>query len=106
MCSMASTTPSSAAPIGADIFEPYKPTTFDSLPADLKLDPEGRLVPVDVGFVNFNYDLAAFGAGKLPLPQTLRDLTKPEYKGKVVVVKSGDFVARPGVLAGDGGNVR
>ena len=71
--------------VEADIFEPYLPSELDKIPADLRLDPEGRLTPIDVGFVNFNYDRAAFGEGKLPLPETLRDLTRPEYKGKVVV---------------------
>jgi thiamine transport system substrate-binding protein len=71
--------------LAADIFEPYKPATFQQIPADLQLDPQGRVTPIDFGFVNFNYDKAAFGSGKLPVPQTLRDLTKPEYKGKIVV---------------------
>ncbi len=71
--------------IEADIFEPYKPPTLAQIPADLQLDPEGRLTPVDVGFVTFNYDKAAVGPDKLPAPETLRDLTKPEYKGKIVV---------------------
>ena len=71
--------------IDAGIFESYKPATLQQIPADLQLDPQGRLVPVDFGFVNLNYDKAAFGPGKLPVPQTLRDLTKPVYKGKIVV---------------------
>lgn len=71
--------------IQADIFEPYKPPTLAQIPADLQLDPEGRLTPVDVGFVTFNYDKAAVGPDKLPAPETLRDLAKPEYKGKIVV---------------------
>jgi thiamine transport system substrate-binding protein len=71
--------------ITADIFEPYKPAGLDQIPSDLNLDPENRLTPIDYGFVNFNYEKAAFGDGKLPLPSNLRDLTKPEYKGKIVV---------------------
>lgn len=71
--------------VSSGIFEPYKPAALAQIPAELQLDPEGRLTPIDYGFVNFNYDKAAFGDGKLPVPQTLRDLTKPEYKGKVVV---------------------
>src|SRR3712207_1116048 len=66
------------------IFEPYKPAGLDQIPADLRLDPEGRLTPIDFGFVAFNYDKAALGPGKIPVPQTLRDLTKPEYRGKIV----------------------
>ena len=71
--------------IAADIFEPYKPSGLDQIPSDLNLDPQNRLTPIDYGFVNFNYEKAAFGDGKLPLPSTLRDLTKSEYKGKIVV---------------------
>ncbi|MBA3943658.1 MAG: thiamine ABC transporter substrate-binding protein [Herpetosiphonaceae bacterium] len=70
--------------IDADIFAPYTPAALQAVPSDFKLDPQNRLIPVDYGFVNLNYDVAAFGAGKLPLPQTLRDLVKPEYKGKLV----------------------
>ena len=71
--------------IDSGIFEPYKSDALAQIPAELQADPEGRLTPIDYGFVNFNYDRAAFGDGKLAVPQTLRDLTKPEYKGKVVV---------------------
>lgn len=71
--------------ITSDIFEPYKPATLVDIPTDLQLDPQSRLVPIDYGYVNFNYDKAAFGEGKLPVPETLRDLTKPVYKGKIVV---------------------
>ncbi len=71
--------------IEAGIFEPYQAEGLDKIPSDLRIDPEGRLTPIDFGFVNFNYDKAAFGEGKPALPQTLRDLVKPEYKGLVVV---------------------
>ena len=71
--------------IDSGIFEPYKPAVLAQIPAELQADPQGRLPPIDYGFVNFNYDKAAFGDGKLAVPQTLRDLTKPEYKGKIVV---------------------
>jgi len=70
----------------ADAFEPYMPQGLDQIPAELKLDPEHRLIPIDYGFVTLNYDKQD------PLftnidPQTLRleDLTKPEFRGKVVV---------------------
>lgn len=71
--------------IKADIFEPYVSPASDNLPADLRLDPDGRLTPIDYGFVAINYDRAVFGDGGLPVPQSLRDLTKPEYRGKLVV---------------------
>jgi thiamine transport system substrate-binding protein len=81
--------------LDSGIFESYKPAALSQIPTDLQLDPEGRLTPIDYGFVNFNYDKAAFGEGKLPVPQTLRDLTKPEYKGKVVV--SSPATSSPGL---------
>jgi thiamine transport system substrate-binding protein len=69
----------------ADIFEPYAPKNLDRVPADLKLDPENRLVPIDFGYVNLNYDKAALAAAKLQPPADLRELTKPEWKGTLVV---------------------
>ena len=69
----------------ADIFEPYTPKNLDKVPADLKLDPENRLVPIDFGYVNLNYDKAALAAAKLQPPAELRELTKPEWKGTLVV---------------------
>jgi thiamine transport system substrate-binding protein len=40
---------------------------------------------VDYGDVCINYDKAWFTENNLPVPQTLEDLTKPEYKGLLVV---------------------
>jgi thiamine transport system substrate-binding protein len=51
----------------------------------LELDPEHRLLPVDMGFVNLNADRAWFADNGLSLPQSLADLVKPEYKGLLVV---------------------
>lgn len=73
--------------LAADAFEPYAPQGLDQIPAQFKLDPQNRLIPIDYGFVNLNYDKAS------PLFQdrdatTLRleDLTAPEFKGQVVVL--------------------
>lgn len=67
------------------IFEPYAPKGLDQIPAELKLDPENRLIPIDYGYVNLNYDKAALAKAGLQPPADLRDLTKPEWKGKLVV---------------------
>lgn len=40
---------------------------------------------VDYGYVSINYDKKWFEGKKLPLPQTLQDLTRPEYKNLLVV---------------------
>jgi thiamine transport system substrate-binding protein len=71
--------------LAADIFEPYASPALADIPADLKLDPSNRLLPVDFGYVALNYDKKYFASKGLALPQTLRDLTKPEYKGLLVV---------------------
>jgi thiamine transport system substrate-binding protein len=70
--------------IGCDIFEPYASPALAAIADDLKLDPENRLLPVDFGYVNLNYDRAWFEARSLTAPQTLRDLTLPEYRGLLV----------------------
>ncbi len=69
----------------ADIFTPYAPKNLDQVPAELKLDAQNRLVPIDFGYVNINYDKAALAQAGLTPPQDLRDLTKPEWQGKLVV---------------------
>ncbi|WNM27050.1 thiamine ABC transporter substrate-binding protein [Demequina capsici] len=46
---------------------------------------EDLLTPIDYSDVCLNYDLAYFADHDVPVPQTLDDLTKPEYKGLVSV---------------------
>lgn len=69
----------------ADLFEAYKPQGADAIPEAYKLDPEFRLTPIDFGDVCMNYDKAWFKSKNLAPPQTLGDLTKPEYKNLLVV---------------------
>jgi thiamine transport system substrate-binding protein len=71
--------------ITADILEPYAAPALADIPADLKLDAQNRLLPVDVGYVNLNYDKQYFKSRNLDVPQKLEDLTKPAYKGLLVV---------------------
>ncbi len=68
-----------------DIYEPYQSPLLADIPAQYKLDPQNRALPVDYGDVCMNYDKAYFAQKKLALPQSLQDLTKPEYKGLLVV---------------------
>jgi thiamine transport system substrate-binding protein len=70
--------------LAADIFEPYAAPALAEIPDELELDPDQRLLPVDVGYVNLNADAGYFTEHNLPLPQSLEDLTKPEYKGLLV----------------------
>jgi thiamine transport system substrate-binding protein len=67
-----------------DIFEPYKSSALQEIPKDFKLDDSNRALPVDYGDVCINYDKAYFADKNLAVPQSLEDLTKPEYKGLVV----------------------
>ena len=71
--------------LAADIFLPYKSPALADIPADLKLDPGGSLLPVDYGYVTINYDQAALAQAKLAPPAALEELTKPEWKGKLAV---------------------
>jgi thiamine transport system substrate-binding protein len=70
--------------IACDIFEPYASPALAAIPDELQLDPQNRLLPVDFGYVNLNYDRTWFERQGVPVPQTLRDLTRPEYKGLLV----------------------
>jgi thiamine transport system substrate-binding protein len=69
----------------ADIFEPYQSAALNEIPVEFKLDNSNRALPVDYGDVCINYDKAYFAEKDLPVPQSIEDLTKPEYKGLLVV---------------------
>jgi thiamine transport system substrate-binding protein len=69
----------------ADIFEPYESATLNEITAEFKLDTSNRALPVDYGDVCINYDKVYFTDNDLAVPQSLEDLTKPEYEGLLVV---------------------
>jgi thiamine transport system substrate-binding protein len=69
----------------ADIFEAYESPALQSVPTDFKLDASNRALPVDYGDVCINYDKAYFTEKNLAVPQSLEDLTKPEYKDLLVM---------------------
>jgi thiamine transport system substrate-binding protein len=71
--------------LDGDIFETYNSPLLAAIPAAYKLDSTNRALPVDYGDVCINYDTQYFAGKKLPLPQSLEDLVKPEYKGLLVV---------------------
>jgi thiamine transport system substrate-binding protein len=71
--------------IESGILEPYQAQGLENVPDSFKLDPQGRLTPVDYGDVCLNYDKDYFKEKGLAPPQKLEDLTKPEYKGLLVV---------------------
>lgn len=53
---------------------------LENIPPEFILDPEYRVLPVDYGDVCINYDKRYFAERNLPVPQSLEDLLKPEYK--------------------------
>lgn len=71
--------------LDADIFETYASPLLADIPDALKPDAKNRLLPVDFGDVCLNYDKKWFAEKGLSPPQTLGDLTKPEYKNLLVV---------------------
>jgi thiamine transport system substrate-binding protein len=68
-----------------DIFEAYESPALGAIPDRFKLDDSNRALPVDYGDVCINYDKAYFADNNLAVPQSLEDLTKPEYEGLLVV---------------------
>lgn len=69
----------------ADLFVPYASPALADVPAELQLDPEHRVTPVDVGDVCLNYDRAWFADAGVPVPTTLGGLADPRYKDLLVV---------------------
>ena len=67
------------------IFEPYQSPLLDRVPETYRFSENNLVTPIDVGFVNFNYDKAWFEERGLEPPTTLDDLTKPAYEGLTVV---------------------
>ena len=74
-----------ARALEGDIFETYESPALSEIPDVFKLDSSNRALPVDYGDVCINYDKAYFADNNLTVPQSLEDLTKPEYEGLLVV---------------------
>ncbi|MEU8261657.1 ABC transporter substrate-binding protein [Micromonospora sp. NPDC048999] len=60
-------------------FAPYKVATWDDVPDALK-EAGGAWINDYGGYMSIGYD-----AAKVPTPQSVTDLLKPEYKGKVAL---------------------
>ena len=69
----------------AGIFIPYKSPELANISKDIRLDPRNRVTPVDTADACINFDRKYFADKNLTVPQTLDDLTKPEYKSLLVV---------------------
>jgi len=68
-----------------DLLEPYNAPQLTKIPAEFKLDPENRALPVDYGDICINYDKAWFEQNGVPLPTSLAELTEPQYADLLVV---------------------
>ena len=66
------------------IFEPYRSSRLDAVP-DEYLFAEDLVTPIDVGYVNFNYDKAYFAENDVAVPETLEQLTEEAYRGLTIV---------------------
>jgi thiamine transport system substrate-binding protein len=71
--------------LASGILQSYASPLLARIPAGLGVDPGSRLLPVDYGFVCLNYDREWFARKGVPVPKTLEDLTKPAYRGLLVV---------------------
>jgi thiamine transport system substrate-binding protein len=67
------------------IFEVYESPILGDIPDEFKLDSQEAALPVDYGDVCLNYDIGYFTQNDLIPPQTLQDLTAPEYRSMLVV---------------------
>lgn len=71
--------------ISAGIVSPYASPSLPASAAELAPDASHSLTPIDLGYVCLNADQRYFTSHNLALPETLDDLTKPEYAGLLVV---------------------
>ena len=66
------------------IFEPYRSPALEGV-SDEYLFGGDLVTPIDVGYVNFNYDKTYFAENAVPVPETLEGLTEEAYRGLTVV---------------------
>jgi thiamine transport system substrate-binding protein len=71
--------------LDADLFIPYESPALENVPEEFIVDSEYRVTPVDYGDVCLNYDVAYFEENNLRVPQSLQELTEPEYEGLLAV---------------------
>lgn len=71
--------------VAAGIFEPYASPNLARVSPRYRFDPAHHVTPINVGYVNFNVDLAYFEAAGLALPTDIAQLRQPEYASLTVV---------------------
>ena len=64
-----------------DLFVPYRSPGVDAVPAELRLDAQNHLTPIDYGDVCVNYWIDATDGAP---PETLEDLADPRHAGSFV----------------------
>ncbi|MBF0280852.1 MAG: thiamine ABC transporter substrate-binding protein [SAR324 cluster bacterium] len=67
--------------LSADIFVSYRSPNLADVNEEHWLDPQNRVTPFDYGFLAFVYDSEKIAEP----PQSLQDLLKEEFKGKIVI---------------------
>jgi thiamine transport system substrate-binding protein len=68
--------------LGEEIFIEYESPELENVPDRFELSP--FVTPIDYGYVNLNYDIAALEAEGLEPPGTLEELTEPQWRGTLV----------------------
>jgi thiamine transport system substrate-binding protein len=71
--------------LDGDLFEAYESPELENVPPEYVLDEEHRASPIDRGDVCLNYDRAWFRERGTAPPESIADLTRPEYDGLLVV---------------------
>ena len=67
------------------ILADFTPTTTPAFVPEATTDVSAPLLPIDVGYVLINYDIAGLKAAGLAVPQSLTELTEPQWKSKLVI---------------------
>ena len=68
-----------------DVFDPYESPALADVDAQLVVDPEHRVTPIDHGEVCLNYDKAWFAERGIEPPRSIDDLDERRYQGLLVV---------------------
>jgi thiamine transport system substrate-binding protein len=81
--------------LDGDLFVPYESPALENVDEAFAIDPEHHVTPIDYGDVCLNYDTSYFEENDLEVPQSLQNLTAPEYDGLLVV--ENPAVSSPGL---------
>ena len=69
--------------LDADVLESYTPANLSMIPENERWDKTGHIFPVDKGYVLITYNETIISEKGIPIPRTLDDLLRSEYKGLV-----------------------